>query len=150
MRQLRRYLPSWGDTTPDTATRTTASMGWCPVSEFDRDPLLDHPLVVALLERLAGLVARRVRPDGESAYYTTLDNPLNSARAFKDAARRGDFPLFKLGRLLPQGRPTSMWIGSRPKKPALRKTKPASREDAVLTEFGLRPTAPKNGTRGQA
>jgi len=60
----------------------------------------DH-LLNALLEVLAERVADKIAARmGASAprYATARDNPIGSARAFLDAARRGDFPTFRRGR----------------------------------------------------
>ena len=55
----------------------------------------------ALLDELAERVARKLAErSGREAprYADARNNPLRSARAFLDAARRGDFPSFKRGR----------------------------------------------------
>jgi hypothetical protein len=50
-------------------------------------------------------------------YADSLDNPLGSARAFADAARRGDFPTFrKSRRVTALWTDVETWIQSRPAK----------------------------------
>lgn len=127
---------------PDSATRTTASKFRWSVSENSDDSLLRHPLLAAVLERLAALVAERVHDAADTErYYTTKDNPLGSARAFRDAARRKCFPSFKLSREIAAKRvDVHAWIESRGRQPTTVKAKPPSREALLLEEFGLRAT----------
>lgn len=54
-------------------------------------------LIEALAERVAEKMAARL-PASTPRYATAKENPIGSARAFLDAARRGDFPTFRRGR----------------------------------------------------
>jgi hypothetical protein len=109
---------------------------------------VDHPVVIALLGRVADLVAERCRSGtnghGGGAYYTSTDNPLKSARAFRDAARRGEFESFKLGRLIAAKQAdVHAWIESGAVAPKLAKTEPRevmAPTDQTPAEFGLRAT----------
>jgi hypothetical protein len=119
------------------------------VSDARDDSLLDHPVVAALLERLADLVAARVQPGEEGRYYTAVNNPLGSVRAFRDAASRGDFPSFKLGREIAAKRSdVHAWIEGRTKRPSVKKAAAATTDDddAMLAEFGVRASR-KRGAR---
>ncbi len=86
----------------EAGTRTNDLEVWWSLSDTSVDDLLNHPVVSALLERFADLLAQRLRANsaGSDGYYTTKSNPLGSARAFRDAARRGHFPSFKLVRMV--------------------------------------------------
>jgi hypothetical protein len=71
------------------------------------------------LEQLARRVAEflQAAPAPATRFADALDNPLCSARAFANAARRGDFPTFRVSR-----RVTALWsnveiyMQSRPSK----------------------------------
>lgn len=63
-------------------------------------PLLSE----AELERLAELVADRLAAKAPPKYADKDRNPYGSERAFLDAARRGEFPTFRVVR-----RVTAMW-----------------------------------------
>lgn len=137
---------------PDTATRISA-LEVIAVSDDSLDPILEHPLVTNLLTRLADLVAERINGKGndDSGYYTTHDNPLGSGRAFRDAARRGDFPSFKIGReIAAKKSDVRAWLESRTRLPSLRKARPAPSSNVeMLDEFGLRASRkPAAGTEG--
>ena len=60
------------------------------------DQLL-QALIEVLADRLAEKVTERLQVT-TPRYATGRDNPIGSARAFLDAARRGDFPTFRRGR----------------------------------------------------
>lgn len=65
-------------------------------------PLID-PLLARFVDLIADavaekLAARRPTPAGPPELATARSNPLGSARAFLDAARRGDFPSSRRGR----------------------------------------------------
>ena len=113
---------------------------------FDtQDPFFNHPVVVALLERLADLVAMRVRTEADGSYYTTKDNPLRSARALRDAARRGDFPSYKLAGLITAKKAdVEAWVESRKQRPSAKRMNPTCDNQGMLAEFGLR--AGQHGT----
>jgi hypothetical protein len=55
-------------------------------------------LLDELADRLAARLAPRLAPDPAARWASAKDNPLDSARAFLDAGRRGEFPTFKRGR----------------------------------------------------
>jgi hypothetical protein len=54
-------------------------------------------LIDVLAERVADKMATRIGASSPR-YATARENPIGSARAFLDAARRGDFPTFRRGR----------------------------------------------------
>ena len=64
------------------------------------------PLLGALVDALATAVAAKLeshraeRAPEEPRYYSAVDNPLGSSRAFLDAARRGAFPTYRPGKML--------------------------------------------------
>jgi hypothetical protein len=122
------------------------------LSDSSADALLSLPLVNAMLERLADLVVQRLRAGSEvqGSYYTTQSNPLNSARAFRDAARRGHFRSFKLGRMIAaQKADVHAWIESRKvRPPSAPEAKPLSEDEAMLQEFGLQAT--RRGSKSYA
>lgn len=95
-------------------------------------------LLEVFIELLAERVAEKLasRTGGPAPRYATArDNPLRSPRAFLDAARRGDFPTFKLGRCV-----AALWSDverhvegrKRPKK-----ADPADDDRALLQRHGL-------------
>lgn len=71
-----------------------------------------------LVERTARRVVELLRADVPAPaprYADAKDNPLGSARAFADAARRGDFPTFRRSRRVTAlWTDVEAWIQSRP------------------------------------
>lgn len=140
LRLLREASPN---SNPDPATRTPASIRRLIVSDT-LDALLQHPIVTALIEQLGGVIAGHLRVPSEPPYYTTKENPLGSGRAFRDAARRGEFPSFRLSRLVAARRAdVHAWLESRPRRISqsdlhASRTSKANAVEDKLAEFGLR------------
>lgn len=101
---------------------------------IDLEAVLD-----ALVERVAArLVAT---PPHTPRYYDAKNNPLGR-RAFLDAARRGAFPSFKIGKkVLAEASAVEAWIAAHRRviethsEPA-----PTDETDALLAQAGLLPT----------
>ena len=97
------------------------------------DPL--EAFLEALADRLADKLAARAAPPAPR-YAIARENPIGSARAFLDAARRGDFPTFKRGRTV-----AALWADVERYVEGRRRrtnTTPADDDRALLMKAGLR------------
>lgn len=97
----------------------------------------------AVLDALAERVATRLGAASppQPRYYDAKNNPLGR-RAFLDAARRGAFPSFKIGKkVLAEASAVEAWIAAHQRviethpEPA-----PMDETDVLLARAGLRPT----------
>lgn len=110
------------------------------------DVLLDD-----LAERLADRLAQRQASGAAPRYADAKTNPLGSARAFLDAARRDAFPSFRRGRNV-----VALWtdvqgyIESRRRLPRERKPADPTEDDRALLEAaGVRLRQRAANDRGQ-
>ena len=106
---------------------------------IDLDTFLDD-----LADRIAERVVARVAPDPSTRWASARDNPIGSACAFLDAARRGDFSTGKRGReIVARWADVEAYIAARGtiRKPrsADRETVPANANAAPMA--GSDPTA---------
>jgi hypothetical protein len=99
-------------------------------------------LLDALLDDLADRLAERlaVRAGASSPRYADAKhNPLGSARAFLDAARRRDFATFRRGReVVARWADVEAWIESRKRPVQLPPAVPANDDRALLEASGVR------------
>jgi hypothetical protein len=108
-------------------------------------------LAEVLAPKIAAMLAARGAGEPSTRYATAKDNPLGTARAFADAARRGDFPTFKRGRCVAarwadveayiEGRPCARKPRQRPPAPPARVVPldPTARRLADLRAAGAIP-----------
>jgi len=102
------------------------------------DALLDD-----LADRLAERLAARAGASSPS-YASAKHNPIGSARAFLDAARRGDFATFRRGReVVARWADVEAWLEGRKRPNRVPPAVPANDDRALLEASGVRFRAPR-------